>query len=161
MSFHEYQTEFWRNSDSGEWIVKGDWTWDHFHPREVACRCGHHDERNPHIVNNKAMDALEMLRHQVGGPIRINSAYRCKKYNQQIGGADKSYHLTGRAFDIPFNDLAIYGIGSLVKLVSRATECGFHGFGVYDASEFIHLDTGPLRAWEQAGSFFDDFGIET
>jgi len=52
---------------------------------------------------------FEPLRKYVGGPIRINSFYRCSKLNEAIGGASKiidgkkrqtSQHCEGRAMDI-------------------------------------------------------------
>jgi hypothetical protein len=52
---------------------------------------------------------FEPLRKYVGGPIRINSFYRCDELNEAIGGASKiidgkkrqtSQHCEGRAMDI-------------------------------------------------------------
>lgn len=44
---------------------------------------------------------LEPLRAHFGTPIRINSGFRCEKLNAAVGGAKRSYHLQGRAADIP------------------------------------------------------------
>lgn len=43
---------------------------------------------------------LEPLRMHVGGPIRINSGYRCPALNRAVGGVANSQHLTGEAADI-------------------------------------------------------------
>ena len=45
-------------------------------------------------------DVLEPARIQYGSPIYVNSGYRCKALNKAVGGAERSYHLAGRAADI-------------------------------------------------------------
>ena len=43
---------------------------------------------------------LEPLRQAYRRPIIINSGYRCRALNRAVGGAARSYHLSGRAADI-------------------------------------------------------------
>ena len=40
------------------------------------------------------------LRQYVGGPIKINSFFRCPELNTAIGGSSKSQHCKGQAVDI-------------------------------------------------------------
>jgi len=47
-----------------------------------------------------ATKIFEPLRKYVGGPIKINSFYRCPALNKAIGGSKKSQHCQGRAMDI-------------------------------------------------------------
>lgn len=47
-----------------------------------------------------AHNIFEPLRLWVGGPIKINSFYRCPKLNKAIGGSKRSQHCEGRAIDI-------------------------------------------------------------
>jgi hypothetical protein len=47
-----------------------------------------------------AKHIFEPLREWVGGPIKINSFYRCPDLNTAIGGSSKSQHCQGRAMDI-------------------------------------------------------------
>ena len=47
-------------------------------------------------------EVLEPLRQHFNVPIRINSGYRSPALNRAVGGAKRSYHLQGRAADIPF-----------------------------------------------------------
>jgi len=47
-----------------------------------------------------AYNIFEPLRLWVGGPIKINSFYRCPKLNKAIGGSKRSQHCEGRAIDI-------------------------------------------------------------
>ena len=46
-------------------------------------------------------EVLEPLRAHLGHPITINSGYRCPALNKAVGGVQNSFHLTGRAADIP------------------------------------------------------------
>ena len=37
-------------------------------------------------------------------PIYINSGYRCKELNKEVGGSENSYHMKGLAADFKTND---------------------------------------------------------
>jgi hypothetical protein len=54
------------------------------------------------LANMEAIAAniFEPLRKWVGGPIKINSFFRCKELNTAIGGSSNSQHCQGRAIDI-------------------------------------------------------------
>ena len=54
------------------------------------------------MVNMKriAENIFEPLRQWVGGPIKINSFFRCPELNKAIGGSSKSQHCKGQAIDI-------------------------------------------------------------
>ena len=47
-----------------------------------------------------AEEIFEPLRKWVGGPIKINSFFRCPELNTSIGGSSKSQHCKGQAIDI-------------------------------------------------------------
>ena len=47
-----------------------------------------------------AEEVFEPLRTYVGGPIKINSFFRCPELNRAIGGSSKSQHCKGQAIDI-------------------------------------------------------------
>jgi len=47
-----------------------------------------------------AVKIFEPLREWVGGPVKINSFFRCEKLNRAIGGSKRSQHMEGRAMDI-------------------------------------------------------------
>lgn len=49
---------------------------------------------------NIGINVFEPLRKYVGGPIRINSFYRCEELNRAIGGSSRSQHCEGRAIDL-------------------------------------------------------------
>ena len=52
---------------------------------------------NMHGVAN---NIFEPLREWAGGPIKINSFFRCTDLNRAIGGSNRSQHCQGRAIDI-------------------------------------------------------------
>ena len=54
------------------------------------------------LANMEAIAAniFEPLRKWVGGPIKINSFFRCEELNTAIGGSSNSQHCQGRAIDI-------------------------------------------------------------
>jgi uncharacterized protein YcbK (DUF882 family) len=91
-------------------------------------------------------DLGQMLDYK--GAINVISGYRCPKTNAMLAARSKavsrnSYHLRGMAIDIrlPGRQLAAVRDGALVL--------GRGGVGFYpdEASNFVHVDTGPVRRW--------------
>lgn len=112
-----WSTQRWPNFSPWEFYSKGD--------GELA-------------LDEAALDCLQMLRTRLNKPVQINSAYRSISYNKLIGGAKRSMHPLGIAFDISLH-------GHNRERVERiARECGFTGIGRYKT--FIHIDTRPWRA---------------
>lgn len=124
------------------------WRWRNFRPSEVACKGSGLVPTAPQFEH--AMDCLQALRRAHGRPMFINSAYRCPEYNRFVGGAPKSQHPQGRAFDVSIANLDPYAFEELARLH------GFNGIGRYKT--FIHIDTRSRSAqwnasgWKQAWS---------
>jgi hypothetical protein len=87
------------------------------------------------------MDALQSLRDRLGKPLIVLSAYRSPAHNKAVGGAPRSKHMDGTAFDIAMAN------HDPVAFEAAAREVGFLGFGFYPRSGFIHVDLGPARQW--------------
>lgn len=67
----------------------------HFKQEEFLCPCCKKGKVNPKLI-----DKLETIREVIGNiPIEIVSGYRCKAYNQSIGGYADSPHIIGLAVD--------------------------------------------------------------
>ena len=69
----------------------------------TATRRGIDNDPNDEQLANMELIAekvFEPLRKYVGGPIKINSFFRCSKLNTAIGGSRKSQHMKGQAIDI-------------------------------------------------------------
>ena len=65
--------------------------------------------------NIKALveDVLQPLRDKWGGPLFINSGYRCKELNEAVGGVEMSQHRKGQAADVGVTDP--YALAKLAK----------------------------------------------
>lgn len=69
----------------------------------TAIRKGIENIPNEYELQNMELIAakiFEPLREWVGGPIKINSFFRCEELNTAIGGSSKSQHCQGRAIDL-------------------------------------------------------------
>ena len=69
----------------------------------TATRKGIDNTPNTEQLDNMeliAEEVFEPLRAYVGGPIKINSFFRCPELNKAIGGSSKSQHCKGQAVDI-------------------------------------------------------------
>lgn len=65
--------------------------------------------------NIKALvdDVLQPLRDSWGGPLFINSGYRCPELNKAVGGVETSQHCKGQAADVGVTDP--YALAKLAK----------------------------------------------
>jgi zinc D-Ala-D-Ala carboxypeptidase len=69
----------------------------------TALRLGIENVPNDEQLKNMgvvASEVFEPLREWVGGPIKINSFFRCYKLNKAISGSKTSQHMSGQAMDI-------------------------------------------------------------
>lgn len=67
-----------------------------FSRAEFACKCGcGFDDINMDLVTR-----LQILRNELGVPIKIRSGCRCKAHNEAEGGKPNSEHLTGEGADL-------------------------------------------------------------
>ena len=66
----------------------------YFKMKEFECRCwcGMPEEAK---VNIEALvsNVLDPVRAKSGKPIKVNSGYRCKKHNAEVGGSPHSQHM--------------------------------------------------------------------
>ena len=112
------------------------WRWPNFSPSEIACRGTGQLKLHP-----EALDKLQALRDRLGKPLIVRSAYRSPEHNRAVGGAPRSKHMDGTAFDIAMSN------HDPAAFEAAAREVGFLGFGFYPRSGFIHIDLGPARVW--------------
>ncbi len=45
----------------------------------------------------------QIIRDELGVPVRVNSGYRCPEHNRNIGGSPNSQHMNGNAADLSCN----------------------------------------------------------
>jgi uncharacterized protein YcbK (DUF882 family) len=101
-----------------------------------------------HPIDPNLLDLLHHLTQLTGSvrPFQVISGYRSPVTNEMLrhlseGVAPGSLHMQGQAIDIRLADVAL---GSL-RDAALATRRG--GVGYYPASDFVHVDTGRVRAW--------------
>ncbi|MDB6183170.1 DUF6127 family protein [Paracoccus fistulariae] len=58
------------------------------------------EEGAKRALNEPALDKLQALRNRLGKPLIVRSAYRSPEHNRAVGGAMRSKHMDGAAFDI-------------------------------------------------------------
>jgi uncharacterized protein YcbK (DUF882 family) len=99
-------------------------------------------------IDLRLVDMLHELHRSSGSdePFQLVSAYRSKGSNEArqragAGVAEQSYHTLGMAADVGLRDV------SLGRLHRTALAMGAGGVGLYPASGFLHVDSGPVRTW--------------
>jgi uncharacterized protein YcbK (DUF882 family) len=98
-------------------------------------------------MDPKLYDMLWEMQQRLGtdDPWRVISAYRSPQTNaavrKQGGVARNSFHLHGKALDVDLTDRATRAI----RQVAVGLQAG--GVGQYPRSDFVHIDTGPVRVW--------------
>lgn len=99
-------------------------------------------------IDPRLLNILYLLTRKVENekPVLILSGFRSKKTNDMLrktteGVARRSFHMAGRAVDIRMPQI------ESVNIQKAALRLGGGGVGYYPSSNFIHLDTGPVRTW--------------
>ena len=99
-------------------------------------------------IDRRLLDLLAALHTNLGSraPFEIISGYRSPATNAMLrastdGVAKNSYHTRAMAIDIRLRDVP------LRQLRGAAIDLGRGGVGLYPASNFVHVDTGPVRYW--------------
>lgn len=109
----------------------------HFSKAELACHCCGQLK-----IENRLIDALEMLRTLANQEILVHDGYRCPAHNQRVGGVANSEHTLGTAADVAIPGLSLQQMFELAVQVPTFLN---GGIGVYDGG-FVHLDIRPHQA---------------
>ncbi|MBO1518997.1 DUF882 domain-containing protein [Oceanisphaera sp. DM8] len=133
----QVSADFWEN---GRYLKDGLSTLNHI-MRDFR-------ENEEFDIDPKLFDQLYLLQHRLGKPgeIQIISGYRSPTTNAMLrrksrGVAKKSYHMKGQAIDLRLPNV------ELSQLRRAALDLKVGGVGYYPKSNFVHLDTGPVRSW--------------
>jgi uncharacterized protein YcbK (DUF882 family) len=107
-----------------------------------------HRTGDVHTIDPALLDLLHDLAENldVAPEFEIISGYRSPTTNALLrrhsrGVARRSYHMEGKAVDVRLRGV------ELSRLHRAALALGRGGVGLYSASGFVHMDTGPVRAW--------------
>ncbi len=95
-----------------------------------------YDPRNIDILARtlRMMDTTE--------PYLVISGYRTPQTNRMLrGAARESYHMKAMAADVRLKSRSISNISKAALI------CKGGGVGTYGRSNFVHMDSGPVRTW--------------
>jgi len=107
-----------------------------FHEEEFACKCG----CGLSGIDPELLYALECVREKFKAPVTATSARRCEKHNRTVGGAEDSFHLTGKAADIVVKGVPAADVADYCESLIRDRG----GVGRYPG--FTHIDVRGKRA---------------
>ena len=101
-----------------------------------------------HTIDPGLLDLLHRLSRelQAAEPFHVISGYRSPRTNLTLrskssGVAKYSLHMEGKAIDIRLPGVR------LAQLREAALDLKVGGVGYYPGSDFVHVDTGRVRAW--------------
>ena len=104
-----------------------------FKPEEFQCQCEYIAcNESYHYMNEGFLELLFKVRAQVDFPLIIESGYRCKQHNKDLGGVPNSAYTRGLAVSVR--------ITSPLDRYELIEQLVYHGlsFGVH--SDFIHIE---------------------
>ncbi len=143
---------FFYNPNTSETFRRTYWTPTDGYIRESISEISQvlRDHHNNQVkqFDPSVLDQLYALQLQLGlnQPINVISGYRSPTTNWMLcesrrGVARNSYHMQAMAMDV-----RIMG-GRNSELCRAARALGAGGVGYYPRSNFVHIDSGPVRYW--------------
>jgi uncharacterized protein YcbK (DUF882 family) len=101
-----------------------------------------------HTIDVALLDGLSALYEQFDrrGNFEVISGYRSPRTNAALrhvttGVAKDSLHMFGQAIDVRLTSAATLDLRDAAIALQRG------GVGYYPESNFVHIDTGPVRRW--------------
>lgn len=114
-----------------------------FHLREFGCNDGTGVPYDLYHNVRELANRLQVIRDFLGVPIFISSGYRTLNYNQRVGGAKKSQHLTASAADIYSPYLNSLDIFNAILELEKKNMLKVGGLSLYPT--FVHFDIRSER----------------
>lgn len=139
------------NTHTAEQLTATYWAEGQYQAAELAAidrLLRDHRSGEVQAMDRRLFDILFSLQQQTGarGTFEVISGYRSPATNRQLrrtgnGVARDSLHTHGQAIDIRHSGVR------LADLRQAALGLRAGGVGYYPSSNFIHVDTGRVRAW--------------
>ena len=105
-----------------------------FQVKEFASKDGADEVK----IDLDLIPVVQRFRDYVESPVIISSAFRTAAHNAAVGGAPSSYHVFGRALDIPFSNNYRY-LTSRELMARFFNTLGVKGIIIYQT--FVHIDS--------------------
>jgi len=128
--------------------------------RRISHLLRDHHDGSVHWIDPRLIDVMYGVFRMTGGcgPIEVVCGYRSPRTNARLharhrGVAGHSMHIQGKAVDIRMPGCGL----DLLHRAALALRAG--GVGFYPRSNFVHVDTGPVRTWGAHGAD-DEWGEE-
>ena len=129
-------------------VLSANFSWAEVTRSPTATRLGIDNSLPSELVPNveRTVALMEHIRLLIGGPIKVNSWYRCPALNVAVGGSKTSAHPKGLAVDWEPTTISLDTAFHLVAESSLAFDQLIHE-GTRDGADWIHLglSEGPLR----------------
>ena len=94
----------------------------------------------PEAIEALVDNVLDPARQKFGGPVLVNSGYRCPKHNAEVGGVANSQHMKGEAADVSTGSTtATRELGKIIEQM-----------GKYD--QLIYYPTFVHVSWKRTGA---------
>ncbi len=100
------------------------------------------------MIDPRLVDIVSATQYLLGHdrPFSVISGYRSKRTNDMLrsrsrGVAKNSYHTRGMAMDLRMTGVSVDQVQHIGKRLNSG------GVGIYSRSNFVHLDSGPVRTW--------------
>lgn len=103
-----------------------------------------------------AASGLELVRALLGGPVRINSGYRCAALNKRVGGSASSAHMQGFAVDFTCT-----GFGTPLQIVKAIEASDIKYDQVIAEGTWVHISFDPKLRGQVMTAHFDGTGKPT
>lgn len=115
-----------------------------FNREEFDCRDGTKVPLSLFSNVQELAQNLQVLRDDIGEPVRVNSGYRTPAYNKKIGGASKSQHTLAKAADITAKSFTPRQLAARIEKLIKAGKMRQGGIGIYPG--FVHYDVRGIKA---------------
>ncbi len=103
------------------------------------------------LIDQDVVDLLQEIRDEIEEPLYVSKGggVRCRQYQKNIGGYNKSLHLQALAADVFMKDQIT---DDMLMLAIMGQRIGFTRIGLYpySNSKFVHFDIGkpsPSVCW--------------
>ena len=126
----------------------------HFKKTEFKCPCkiycnGYYDRSDKYGgISYALLIMLERIRAEISSiykkdiPCHISTTggYRCKSFNSAVGGAKRSYHMSGKAADIYFRGVSVSKVNEVAIKMNPYGGLGLKG------SNITHVDVRGYKS---------------
>lgn len=125
-------TKFTKGKDDSARISKN------FLAKEFKCPC---KRCSTYLVDvDFVSTVIQKVRDWAGSSVKINSGYRCKPHNTEVGGSPTSNHMDGVAFDINVSGKTPLQVAQFLESIGAK--------GIIKYSTFVHVDNIPNKRYK-------------